>query len=237
MKTQSLYLVMMCLLLGPNDPKRPEIESKLRSRYRHGLGLLDGGFARLLQTLAPIAPPSSTATIVATDHGESLGEHAFVGHGRWLTDVLTRVILTVHAPHRVTKGVVRGSSTLADVVPTVLELCGVPVPADLDGVSLLSLANGARPGRPVVAEEYRREFDAAGHGTVHLISVRDQQGKFLATYDPRTGLASEQWFDLVADGAEEHPLPVGDLTPRGVAFVEAVARVRARVETFKSGGR
>ncbi len=219
------------------DPRRPEIEARLRARYRHGLGLLDTGFAKLLETLAPIAPPASTVVIVDTDHGESLGEHAFVGHGRWLTDVLTRVILAVRAPDRVPKGVIRGSATHADVVPTVLEWCGIAAPADIDGVSLLALATGARPGRPVVAEENRREFGATGDATLRLVAVRDERQKFIATYDPRTGLASEQLFDLVVDGAEEHPLPVGDLTPRGVAFVEAVARVRARVESFKSEGR
>lgn len=211
------------------DPRRGEVETALRSKYRRGLGLLDGGVGRFLSRIEPIAPSGSTVVIVTTDHGEALGEHALLGHGRWLHDVLTRVVLAVHAPGRVPAGVVRGSATHADVIPTVLELCGLPTPEGIDGRSLVALARGRAPGHPVIAEEHRREADAESITMKRVVSARDERSKFIGTLDSRTLSVVEQWFDLVEDPGELHPKPALDLSTRGAAFAEAVVAARARL--------
>ena len=218
----------------PRDPRHGEIEATLRARYRRGLGLVDAGFSSLMARLDERIGATPTIFVVVTDHGESIGENGVLGHGRWLTDVLTRVILAIRAPGRVPAGVVRGGGTLADVVPTLLELCGMPIPNSLDGRSLVERARaptrGEADGRPVEAEEYRLMFGDGGSYVMRTASVRTTRAKYLGTRNPTATANEEQLFDLVADPAEEHPLPVADLARYGTEFVEAVARTRKRLD-------
>jgi iduronate 2-sulfatase len=97
----------------------------------------------------------------AQDHGWSLGEH-----GQWEKFTLwehgTRVPLVVRAPWLgpVAAGVRRDAPVeLVDVMPTVLELAGVPPPPGeaLDGQSLASyLAGGQAPPRNFSLSVYPR---------------------------------------------------------------------------------
>ncbi len=97
---------------------------------------LDGWFARV--------PHGSTAVVLTSDHGEELFEHGLLNHGHSLHGELLRVPLVVEWP-RLAQGETarppgiesRPVSTL-DVVPTLLQLAGVAVPADLPGHSLLA---------------------------------------------------------------------------------------------------
>jgi arylsulfatase A-like enzyme len=126
-------------------------------------------------------------------------------------------------------GEVRGSCSIADVAPTLLELAGLPVPRGLDGRSLLPLASGAVPGRPVVARaEGALPGRAAAGPTLRLTSVRTEHAKALLVRDPRTrAVLVEELYDLVADPGETTPLPLRDLDRFGIAFVRAVATLRA----------
>jgi len=222
------------------DPRHAEIEAQLRARYRHGLELLDGGFAALMAKLEERIGGAPTIFAVTTDHGEAFGENGVLGHGRWLTDVLTRVVLAFRAPARLPAGVVRGGCSLTDVVPTLLDLCGLPVPSPIDGRSLVARARGAAGGRPVEAEEYRTSLEQDALIVLRTASVRTERAKFVGTRHPAATASEEQLFDLVADPAEERPGPVVDLARYGADFVEAVARARARLdemakETIASG--
>ncbi len=222
------------------DPRAAEVEAKLRARYRHGLGLVDAGFATLMTNLEERAAAAPTVFVVTTDHGESFGENGVLGHGRWLTDVLTRVVLAFRAPGRMPKGEVRGSCSLTDVVPTVLDLCGMPLPEPIDGRSLVARARGGAGGRPVEAEEYRTVLENGEWIVVRTASVRTERAKYVGARHPSATANEEQLFDLVADPAEAHPGPVVDLARFGAEFVEAVERTRARLddmakETIASG--
>ncbi|MCC7138243.1 MAG: sulfatase-like hydrolase/transferase [Planctomycetes bacterium] len=217
--------------------RRRETEDTLRARYRHGLELLDANLDTVLDVLDRAELPGSTATIVVSDHGEAFGEHDALGHGRWLHDVLTRVLLLVRAPSRMSAGRVRGSCGLVDVVPTVLSMCGLPVPEASPGRSLIPLAAGREAGVPVLAEDFRRQRLADGTMyTVRLVTVRTEAAKVLITWDPRDGSVTEVRFDLAADPGELDPKPVGDLATLGADFADAVTRARAHVATFHRRG-
>src|SRR5207253_9081968 len=135
---------------------------KAREGYRGGVTYADEVFRRTLETLAAMHLPEGTAIAVVGDHGEALGEHGTLLHGRWLYDELVRVPLLVQAPGRLPAGaVVRGSCGVVDVMPTLLDLAGVRPPPGLDGVSLLPLARGAAGGHPVFAVEDRRATEGS----------------------------------------------------------------------------
>ncbi len=87
---------------------------------------------------------------------------------------------------------------LTDLVPTLLELLGEPVPADLDGRSLApAIASpGRRGGDPVHAhlDLDGRRFDAAIEGEFKLIRRLP------------AGPAGRRLFDLAADPGEQRDL-------------------------------
>src|SRR4030095_5711886 len=110
----------------------------------HALGALRAGL--------PAREP--LLTVVTGDHGESLGEHGERAHGFFLYDTTVRVPALVHFPGRVAPGTSDAPARLVDLLPTILDLAGLPAPDGLDGVRLRPLLDGARvPGAPAVLEK------------------------------------------------------------------------------------
>ena len=218
------------------DPDRAATEATLRARYDRGVAALDAGVERTLSTLDAAELPGRTVVFVVTDHGEAFGENGALGHGRWLVDPITRMLLLVRAPGHFKAGVIRGSCGGIDLTPTILDLVGLPVPVGSPGRSLLPQARGRAGGEPVLAEDFRRQpADPATPGpdiTFRVVTVRTERAKLHLLWDPRTDTTEATLFDLVADPAEAHPLPPTDLARFGPAFVAACARARDHVATF-----
>jgi len=134
--------------------------------------------------------------IVTADHGE--GFDAALGrvhHGGRLHDDLLHVPLILRAPGRLPPGTrVDAPVRTLDVLPTVLELAGIPVPAGLSGVSLLPALRG-EASYPAEAFAEERE-----HGLA-LTALRLGDEKLLA------GPGGELRYDVARDPGETHPLP------------------------------
>jgi len=220
----------------PQDPEREATIRHLADRYRRGLEAMDAQFGTFVSKLDHAGLPGRTVVVVCSDHGEAFGEHEILGHGRWLWDELTRGILLVRAPGRLRAGEVRGGCGAVDVVPTVLDLAGLPTPRDLAGRSLLPLALGRATGHPVRAEDFRLDYGTDGIGgedtVLRVVSVRSDRAKWISTWNPRTRAATETLFDLAADPGERSPLPAADLARFGADFGAEVGRARALVATF-----
>ncbi len=81
-------------------------------------------------------PSIARIVIVTADHGESLGEHGEMTHGLFAYDATLAVPLILAGPS-IGPGVVDAPVSHVDIVPTVLDLLGLGVPAGLDGQSLV----------------------------------------------------------------------------------------------------
>ena len=179
------------------DPHRPyEPPEPFASRYAHDpyvgeIAYADFHIGRLLDTLERQERLDRTLVILAGDHGESLGEHGERDHGIFVYESVLRVPLIIRAPAiepRRVESVVR----LVDVLPTALELLGLPVPKT-DGVSLTGEMNGKRQDLDAYAESiYPRRF-----GWSPVRSLRD--GRFKLIDAPRPEL-----YDLDRDPFEQH---------------------------------
>ncbi len=85
-------------------------------------------------------------TVLTADHGAEFFDHGSGSHGYSLYEEQLRVPLVVSLPGRVPRGRVAEPVALIDVLPTVLELAGVPGGAvPMQGESLAALARGAGP--------------------------------------------------------------------------------------------
>jgi arylsulfatase A-like enzyme len=88
-----------------------------------------------------------TLLVVTGDHGERLPDRWSFRYGRngaWLDPDQFRVPLVfIHPPVPIAQPVVAATARHVDIMPTILELLGLPVPPDLDGTSLVPLIRGA----------------------------------------------------------------------------------------------
>ncbi len=109
----------------------------------------DAAFATFIADLKTLGIYDKSAVIVVSDHGDQFYEHGSVGHGDTVYQELVHVPLIIRAPGVFPAGhVVRADVEAMDVYPTVLELAGVKVGANVQGDSLVALARdevGASP--------------------------------------------------------------------------------------------
>lgn len=127
---------------------------QLRGLYRAEVRFVDHQIARLLDALEAAGLRSRTLIAVTSDHGEELAEHfAFFEHNRSLYEGVTKVPLIVSDPRlrRVPGAARRVAAPVqgVDLMPTLLERAGVPLPAaELDGRSLVPWLRGDGAGGP-----------------------------------------------------------------------------------------
>lgn len=113
----------------------------LRGLYDGDVRWVDDALGPFLEFLASSGLRDRTVIVVTSDHGEEFFEHGGTDHGRTLFREQLLVPLVVAAPDA-RPGRVAGLVGLEDVVPTVLDLAGHPVPAGLDGRSLAPWIRG-----------------------------------------------------------------------------------------------
>ena len=162
--------------------------------------------------------PEDTLTVLFSDHGEDLagwypddhggdcGHPEEVGHGALLFDVTQLVPLIICDPDRTgPPKEVQGQVRLIDIMPTVLDLLGLPE-QPVEGRSLLALLDGQdAPDREAYCEAfYREELAAIDPAWAHLTplqGVRLGSSKIIWEY----GGDAVYHYDLVADPAERDP--------------------------------
>lgn len=190
--------------------KRPNAKSKnekhrdiWRAMYDGEVAYVDDRIGAFLDALKEKKLYDDAVIAFVSDHGEQLWERDDFGHGQgMLHDEVVRVPLIVkpaagaHAPGAVVQTQVRGF----DVMPTILELAGLPADAELDAESLVPLfdaSDAEAPDRLAVIETSGSQ-----------IAVRNQHWKYLRGRLGRRGGArrnavTEQLYELTADPGEK----------------------------------
>ena len=112
--------------------------------YDEAVAYIDGEVGRLLKSLKDRGLYDESLIIVLSDHGESLYERKFWGHGNKVYEETARVPLIVKFPAAAgLRGRVKGTVELAGAFPTVLDLFGQSV--GLDGRSWLPAIAAREP--------------------------------------------------------------------------------------------
>ena len=177
----------------PYDPPTPFKERFAKEPYDGEIAGVDAAVGRLLAGLRERRLYDGALVVVASDHGESLGEHGETTHGVFLYEATIHVPLLLRLPGTREGGRrVSARVSLVDVAPTVLAAAAVAVPAAVQGRSLLGLAAGGRePERPSYAES---EYPHRVFGWSALRAWREE--RFLFVEAPRLEL-----YDLRVDPA------------------------------------
>lgn len=159
---------------------------------------VDDNVGRLLAWLDEHGLRENTLVVYTSDQGFFLGDHGMYDK-RFMYEESIRMPFLVRWPAGVKAG--SSSSALAancDFAPTFLELAGLPIPADMQGRSLLPLLKGERPKDWRTSIYYRYYHDPGDHNTRAHLGVRTETHKLI--HYPTL----DQWecFDLVADPRE-----------------------------------
>ncbi len=118
------------------------------SRYDGEIRYADHHVGLLLDRLRALGRYDGSVIIFLSDHGETLDERPFVfDHGGRAYEEQIRVPLVIHLPGAMLRGIhSRVAAHHVDVTPTVLDILGLPVPAEMQGLSLFGQLDVAGVG-------------------------------------------------------------------------------------------
>ena len=128
-------------LYDPHDPYDPPAPFKARyadAPYDGEIAYADYAVGKLLAALEARSLFDGAMIIVAADHGEAFGEHGERTHGVFLYDETIHVPLLIKLPKGQAGTRIESRVGLVDIAPTVLGVARVPVPAEMQGASLLN---------------------------------------------------------------------------------------------------
>ncbi|MEM9646191.1 MAG: sulfatase, partial [Planctomycetota bacterium] len=168
--------------------------------YVRCIQAVDDSVGRLLDYLDESGLAENTIVIYSSDQGFYLGEHGWYDK-RWMFEESLQMPFIIRWPGVVSPGV--ESKALIqniDYAPTFLEVAGAPIPAEIQGRSLVSLLKDR--GQPT--EDWRDAIYYAYYenAAVHNVPVHDgvRTDRYKLMFFPRT--RSWNLFDLKTDPSE-----------------------------------
>ena len=114
----------------------------VRSGYFGNVTFLDSAVGRMLDALQEVGRADDTIVVFTSDHGDMLGDHRLIAK-RSMYEPSARVPLIVRVPWlRREGGRIPGNISHIDLVPTLLDLMGQPMPEQLQGRSRAAVLRG-----------------------------------------------------------------------------------------------
>lgn len=159
--------------------------------YLASVSFVDAQIGRVLQALRDSGLEQRTLVVVWSDHGWHLGEKGITGKNS-LWERATRVPLMLAGPGIPAGKQCRRPVELLDLYPTLAEYCGLKIPPQLEGISLLPWLKD--PQAP-------RERPALTTHNPNNHAVRTERWRYIRYAD-----GSEELYDLQADPHEWHNL-------------------------------
>ncbi len=146
--------------------------------YCRTLLAVDESVGRLLAALRELGLLESTLVMLTSDNGFLMGEHGLIDK-RCMYEESIRVPLLAHCPEMIRQGSVTQRIALnIDIAPTLLQAAGAPVPASVQGASLLPILRGeSPPWRQAMLYEYF--WEAAYPQTPTVFGVRTERYKYM----------------------------------------------------------
>jgi arylsulfatase len=206
-----------------SDPQKRHIiedermERVMTAKYFGAVTNVDDNIGRIFRELERLGMMDNTIILFSADHGNMLGEHA-----RWFKgleyDGSARIPLLWRGPKGAPENTGRVEDKIienTDLMPTVLEAAGIPIPERVQGRSFLKLARGRDP-----------EWKDRCFSQLHTGMVRTQQWKMI---DNSLNLSRDlELYDVRNDPREERNL-AGDAKNR-----ELIAEFSAQLKRFRA---
>ena len=194
----------------------------LTQLYDGGIHHVDSRVAQVWQALQK--SERDTILVLTSDHGEAFYEHRYLGHSNVLWEEVVRIPWIVWAPGRIPAGTrIDTAAQTVDLMPTIVELAGLPEVAGQDGVSFAPAlrGDGPPPRRPADRPAGVQSLGCRPHparGDLQATTPIHPKKRDRLLSGKKTALQRVRLFDLAQDPAErneissEHPDIVARLT-------------------------
>lgn len=196
---------------SPYGVADPELLAEAQAGYYACVTQVDHQLGRIMDQLLADGELSNTYILFISDHGELLGDHNLYRKSLPY-EGSARVPFLLSGPGIRPGTVCSQVVELMDVMPTLLDACGISIPDSVDGRSVLPLLHGQTDWRETVHGEHQYENGSAQY----IVSSHDKYIWFSHT-------GREQYFDLSSDPQEMHNL-IDD-----PACQERIAHLRRRL--------
>ena len=206
----------------------------LKAHYAGEVTMVDHHLGRFLDRLAASGRDKDTAVIITCDHGTNLGSHGRLGKGSPIYEQVGHLMLMVRLPGA-KPGRRTGIVQPADLMPTVLDLAGVPIPDACEERSFVSMITSAEDiGRQVAVSGPAIDVTSAQDGS---LTVQDKRWCLI----DRPDVSQRELYDKRSDRAEEcnviadHPQEADRLHQSLLDFLKSHESHPALVRWFESG--
>jgi choline-sulfatase len=170
--------------------------------YDAEISFNDESFGALIEKLRELDLYRDSLLILLSDHGEGFFEHGSVGHGETLFGEEIRIPLVIRFPGGVASGQrVDTTARQVDLLPTILDAVGAPIPPGLPGRSLLPAARA--PGAAHEPDATFASLDRAGRVVEAAI---EGERKLIRFRVKGRGMPALGLFDLGSDPGETRDL-------------------------------
>ncbi len=165
--------------------------------YYGMISFMDQQIGRILEALERLGLAENTLVVFTTDHGHFLGQHGLIAKGAFHYEDLLRLPFIARYPGRIAAGgTCDALQGLVDLAPTFLDVCGLPIPGAMQGVTQWPVWTGRSPAaRRDVVIEFRHQPTK-----VHLRTLVTERWKMTVYRDQPYG----ELFDLRDDPGELH---------------------------------
>lgn len=135
-----------------------EQEQRVRDLYDSAIFYEGELIAEAVEALDKKGVADQTILVIVSDHGELLGEHDMFTHNRSLAEQLLSVPLVIRYTPRIPRGMrVSTPVTTSALMPTILDMVGLPVPDSVQTRSFAPLFEGnvSASISPLLSESFR----------------------------------------------------------------------------------
>ena len=189
--------------------------------YDESIRALDAEIARLMERLEELGLADDLLLVLTSDHGEEFLEHGRHFHGNSTYGEMTNVPLIFWGPRWVKPSRFPETSQTLDVYPTLLDLCGLPLPEGIQGQSLAPFLLGVSDGwtpRPAVASRFTGKETVEETKDIASFAVVSRGYRLVHNVKRPEGHPEFELYDHVAD-----PLNLTDVADEHPEIVKALA--------------
>ena len=177
------------------NPPPPYRDQYPQRPYDGEIAYTDACVGTLFDGMKKLGLYDNTHIILTADHGESLGEHGELTHGIFIYDATVLVPLILRTPGGWQRSTVCPRQTRSvDIMPTILDLLGAPVPEGLHGRSLVPVI--ADPSGPSDRTAYLENYaNRINFGWCVMRAIRTDTRKYIHSTNP-------EFYELDIDPGE-----------------------------------
>jgi len=202
-------------VMGNNTPIAPGDRGHMLSQYDGGIAYLDSQIDSLVARLKQLGLYENTLLMITADHGETFGERNLVGHAIAVYQALVHVPLIIKFPGQKSGATVDDLVSSVDILPTILDQLGYPIPPSVQGRSLSKPAPAN--GRMVFSESFADPFLSGRYARFRRVerAIFSDHFKYI-----ESTAGKREMYDLAADPGETRNLYGSDTARSQVLAAE-----------------